>query len=1047
MDAKKKNFLDNLRLKTKLPNLKKKKQLAKQGRNLAHRRSISVPDLTFVPSEGFSVDNALATTASDAIYFGISPGLSDSDSVASGSIADVQLNDSAPEPTLRVPQLDRSTAALYRISAPLETLKQFEEINEMKKLGSENKVNLTQEGLYAQVDKRAKGKVPKFTFDPVPATRHIFNTTTPRPDHGERVSLSGEDTPAERVRLESIAAAMARANTAGDQINPNTEKGTSSFEPRKTSSEKGTPPTVRASAPTDRTSLTLDTLGTDGTDGTSLDSAGGSPTEERVNMPWTTDSEDLDRDLSSPFGTRDFSMDEGLLEEGQTEEALDETAEMSSETCDFFDETVQDPLYGSTTDVMTAGSDVQPSSTQRYLLDINLKQGKNLVIRHKRSGTSDPYVKFKLDGKQFYKSKVVYKSLNPRWNESFSHPLRDIEHNVEVRVYDKNRTADEFMGSSSISLKNLELYKTYEMELRLDDPKSKEDDMGVILVDVCLMFRDATIKRPPRWAPKKNKQNQALPQRSAETQKNQLKNQMWTGVLGITLVEGQDLPQYGQGDIYVRFRLGDQKYKSKNLCIQANPQWREQFDFNQFEDNQEPLQVEVYSKRGRKGEESWGMFEVDLSRLSLNERQLYTHVLDPGKGRLVFLVTLRPCWGVSISDVETAPLTKPEERHTVADKFSLKNTHKCVGDIGFLQVNVMKANDLPATDLNGKSNPLCVIELGNCKLQTHTVYKTLNPDWNKAFTFPIKDIHDVIELTVLDENGDKASNVLGKVAIPLLSVQNGQQICLFLKKENLGSASKGTITLVLEVIYNKVRAGIKTFQPKETKLMEENLKFSKKVLARNIYRVRKISTAVLYTLQYIKSCFQWESTQRSLIAFLIFLVTVWHWELFMLPLFLLLLIGWNYFQLAKGKASSNQDLVNMTMGDDEEEDEKESGKKGLMDKIHMVQEVVLAVQNVLEEIANIGERIKNIFNWSVPFLSCLACFVLFGAASLLYFIPLRYLVLIWGVNKFTKKLRNPYTIDNNEILDFLKRVPSDVQKVQYTALRAPTSQSQPRKKR
>lgn len=34
-----------------------------------------------------------------------------------------------------------------------------------------------------------------------------------------------------------------------------------------------------------------------------------------------------------------------------------------------------------------------------------------------------------------------------------------------------------------------------------------------------------------------------------------------------------------------------------------------------------------------------------------------------------------------------------------------------------------------------------------------------------------------------------------------------------------------------------------------------------------------------------------------------------------------------------------------------------------------------------------------------------------------------------GINKFTKKLRNPYAIDNNEILDFLSRVPSDVQKV------------------
>lgn len=34
-----------------------------------------------------------------------------------------------------------------------------------------------------------------------------------------------------------------------------------------------------------------------------------------------------------------------------------------------------------------------------------------------------------------------------------------------------------------------------------------------------------------------------------------------------------------------------------------------------------------------------------------------------------------------------------------------------------------------------------------------------------------------------------------------------------------------------------------------------------------------------------------------------------------------------------------------------------------------------------------------------------------------------------GVNKFTKKLRDPYMIDNNELLDFLSRVPSDVQVV------------------
>lgn len=1027
MENKKKNLAERFRLKPKFPNLKKpaKKPLAKQGRNLATRRSISVPDLTMVPGEASTEDASLSPAA-----FGISPGLSDTDSIASSEFAD-KLSD--PEIRTRFLQPDHSNPALNRLSTPPGTLGIYEEMDDF---GLENKTNPVVDELYAKIDKKGKGALSKFPFEPAPTGKKMSNSgqdPIPRPDLPER----SEEVSEKGSRESLAAAALFRAQSMGEQINSYREKQNSSVEPKKTSSEKGTPPTKRQNARIDR--LMLDSMGRplESGDGNSLNSACGTPSEEKANMPWMRDVEEQDRVPSSPLPINEF-IDENLLDETPADEEDEE--ELASESADFFDENASDVTGGC--------EDRVPAPFQRYLLKINLKRGKNLVIRDKRSGTSDPYVKFKIEGKQFYKSKVVYKDLNPRWNESFSHPLRDREYNIEVRVYDKNRTSDDFMGSSFISLRDLELHKTNEMELRLEDPKSKEDDMGVIIVDVCLMFRDATIKKGPRFGPKRNKQNQATSaQRSAETQKNQLRNQMWTGVLCITLVEGQDMPQCGQGDIYVRFRLGDQKYKSKNLCIQPNPQWREQFDFNQFEDNQEPLQVEMCSKRGRKSEESWGMLEVDVSTLTVNEKQLYSYMLNPGKGRVVFLITLRSVWGVSISDIENATLSKPDEKDEVVEKFSLKNSHNCMRDIGILQVGVIRANDLPATDINGKSNALCVIELGNSKLQTHTVYKNVNPEWKKSFTFPIKDITDVVELTVFDENGDKAPNFLGTVAIPLLTVKNGQEITLLLKKEKLGSASKGSITLVLEVIYNKVGASVKSFQPKEAKLTEETIKFNKKVLAQSIYRVRKISTAVLSTLQYIKSCFQWESTQRSLIAFLIFLLTVWHWELFMLPLFLLLLIGWNYFQLSTGRASYNQDLVNMTIGDDEEEDEKEPGKKGLIDKIYMVQEVVLAVQNVLEEIANIGERVKNIFNWSVPFLSCLACLVLFVAAALLYLIPLRYIVLIWGINKFTKKLRNPYSIDSNEILDFLKRVPSDVQKVQYSVLRAPTSQNQARKKK
>ncbi|XP_077424850.1 multiple C2 and transmembrane domain-containing protein 2-like [Vanacampus margaritifer] len=1006
MEVKKKKLIDNLRMKTRLANLMKpgKKASDKQKTKVGLRRSISVPDLSLEHDVAVPPKTALPKT-SEATSFG----LSDSDSVASGSIPDVStFFDKEIGPRLPV------DIGSNRITSPLDL---YEEVNNVVISSMEKTVN-------TPVAKR-KGHI--FNFDAIPMPKFVFTKSaiSPRPKSAmiSEQSWIPEDTPADRAK---IADALARANSMGEQSNVNARSKVVKFRP----------PSGKRSLSEHRenTPLTLETLGKP------LDSAESEycwSGEDQVAMPWLMDTEGLDPDVVISSITNDHSIEESSLE-GATQEEI----EMSSEPCEFFEDTLLVPLESS---FLTAGSDLQvPAPVQRYLLCISLKHGQNLVIRDKR-GKSDPYVKFKLEGKQFYKSKVVYKNFNPRWNEFFSYPLRDKEHIVDVRVYDKNLTTDEFMGSSTIALKNLELHKNYELELPLTDPKSKEGDLGVLFVDVCLMFRDATIKRKWRYPAKKPKATQY--QSPAEMQRSQPKSRLWTGALAITLVEGQDLPQYGQGDIYVRFRLGDQKYKSKNLCIQANPQWRERFDFNQFADNQETLQVEVYLKKGRKGEESWGMFEVDISNLVFNERQLYTQMLDPGKGRLVFLVTLLRCWGVSVSDIETAPLEKPDERDSMVETFSLRKSYQCMGEIGFLQVKVLKANELPATDINGKSNPYCVIALGNSKLQTHTIYKNVNPEWNKAITFPVKDIFDVLELIILDENGDKAPGFLGKVAIPLLTIQNEQQICLYLKKEDLSGPAKGTITLVLEVIYNKVRAGIRSFQPKEEKFTEENIKFSKKVLANNIYRVRKISTAVLYMLQYIKSCFQWESTQRSLIAFLIFLVTVWHWELFMFPLFLLLLIGWNYMQLRGKNGSSNQDLVNMSMGEDEEDDEKEPGKKGLMDKIHMVQEVVLTVQNLLEELANIAERTKNLFNWSVPFMSCLACLVLFAATTLLYFIPLRYIVLIWGVHKFTKKLRNPYAIDNNELLDFLKRMPSDVQKVHYSALRAPTGHNLPRKKK
>jgi len=70
---------------------------------------------------------------------------------------------------------------------------------------------------------------------------------------------------------------------------------------------------------------------------------------------------------------------------------------------------------------------------------------------HVDSGTSDPYVKFKVDGKTCYRSRTVMRNLNPKWDEKFTLMLNDLSTTIDVRVYDYDRgLRDDWMGSATI---------------------------------------------------------------------------------------------------------------------------------------------------------------------------------------------------------------------------------------------------------------------------------------------------------------------------------------------------------------------------------------------------------------------------------------------------------------------------------------------------------------------------------------------------------------------------------------------------------------------
>ncbi|XP_047273671.1 multiple C2 and transmembrane domain-containing protein 1 isoform X8 [Homo sapiens] len=669
----------------------------------------------------------------------------------------------------------------------------------------------------------------------------------------------------------------------------------------------------------------------------------------------------------------------------------------------------------------TSNAEVPLADPGMYQLDITLRRGQSLAARD-RGGTSDPYVKFKIGGKEVFRSKIIHKNLNPVWEEKACILVDHLREPLYIKVFDYDfGLQDDFMGSAFLDLTQLELNRPTDVTLTLKDPHYPDHDLGIILLSVILTPKEGESRDVEL------SENEVVGSYFSvkslfwrfQTQSLRLsdlhrKSHLWRGIVSITLIEGRDLKAMdsnGLSDPYVKFRLGHQKYKSKIMPKTLNPQWREQFDFHLYEERGGVIDITAWDKDAGKRDDFIGRCQVDLSALSREQTHKLELQLEEGEGHLVLLVTLTASATVSISDLSVNSLEDQKEREEILKRYSPLRIFHNLKDVGFLQVKVIRAEGLMAADVTGKSDPFCVVELNNDRLLTHTVYKNLNPEWNKVFTFNIKDIHSVLEVTVYDEDRDRSADFLGKVAIPLLSIQNGEQKAYVLKNKQLTGPTKGVIYLEIDVIFNAVKASLRTLIPKEQKYIEEENRLSKQLLLRNFIRMKRCVMVLVNAAYYVNSCFDWDSPPRSLAAFVV---------------------------------------VEDMLEDEEEEDDKDdkdSEKKGFINKIYAIQEVCVSVQNILDEVASFGERIKNTFNWTVPFLSWLAIVALCVFTAILYCIPLRYIVLVWGINKFTKKLRSPYAIDNNELLDFLSRVPSDVQVVQYQELKPDPSHSPYKRKK
>ncbi|XGW23854.1 hypothetical protein V3C99_005792 [Haemonchus contortus] len=677
--------------------------------------------------------------------------------------------------------------------------------------------------------------------------------------------------------------------------------------------------------------------------------------------------------------------------------------------------------------VVTVPANVDEKEEINYvalLVKIRLKEGQNLAIRD-ASGSSDPYVKFKYKDRIMYKSSTIYKNLNPIWDEEFQMLADDMTSPIIIEVFDYDRfCTDDFMGSCSIDISQVKWFQSFEKVVDLYDDASPNEELGTISLTISVIplttgERDEFVHRSVRGV-----LSEVVKKREKQTlQQDGILVQTWVSVVNVVLVEGKNLNVSYNAvtppDPYCKFKLGCEKYKSKICTRTSDPKWVEQFDLHIYELGSETLEVMCQDKHTNT---SIGRIAVDLHTFPRDQTIQKWYHLEDTSSALLLLITVS---GSQSKDtvVDLTEFNQNDIRNSICERYDLLHTFDDLKDVGQLTVKVFRAEDLVAKDIGGKSDPFAVLELVNTRLQTHTEYKTLNPQWNKLFTFSVKDIHTCLEVTVYDEDPNNKFEFLGRVSIPLLSIKNCERKWYALKNKKLTARVKGEILLELDVIWNPIRAAIRTFNPRERKILETDKKFKASLFRNTVVELKEFGLTLVDYKNYVVSCFDWESTSRSVTAFVIFVVGVYFFELYHAPMLLLVLFArcLVYKRVAEDLAPRVSELS--FREDDDVEEEKSSTT--IRDTLSSVQETLAVVQNTLVFICALLQRIRNAFNFSQPWLSWLAVGVLIVATILLYLVPLRWIIMLWGINKFTKKLRNPHYIDNNEVLDYLSRVPCD----------------------
>uniref|UniRef100_A0A8C2BF38 Extended synaptotagmin-like protein 2a n=1 Tax=Cyprinus carpio TaxID=7962 RepID=A0A8C2BF38_CYPCA len=265
------------------------------------------------------------------------------------------------------------------------------------------------------------------------------------------------------------------------------------------------------------------------------------------------------------------------------------------------------------------------------ILRIHFLEAQDLVGKDKFlggliKGKSDPYGVIKL-GNQLFRSKIIKETVNPKWNEVYEAFVYDHPgQNVEIELYDEDTDKDDYLGSLTISVDELE--------------KEQKVDEWFVLDDVATGKLHLKIE----WLsllPTPDKLDEVLS--SIKAAKGQANDGLSSALLLVHLDSAKNLPRnplefnsagLKKGTVnkalksgkkvasmpspFVQFTVGHKSFESKTRYKTNEPVWEEAFTFLIHNPKCQELEVEV---KDEKHECSLGTFSLPLSKL-LQEDQM-----------------------------------------------------------------------------------------------------------------------------------------------------------------------------------------------------------------------------------------------------------------------------------------------------------------------------------------------------------------------------------------------------------------------------------------